>query len=643
MLVTTLDSLRGLIDRCIEAKILGLDCETRPRDGIAYSGLDVRPYEGVYEDTRSRLAGVCLAYDQEHGHYVPLQHDTGNIDADPRDVIVEFHRLGAALVEKRVLACTWNSGFDLALLRRVLGARRLPVGAWIDGMIVDQFLRPHSFTHDLKSTARRVLKAEMTDFEAPLREVWAPELDVDHRLHVARRNTAMDFGALDPRDADEYASRDAYMTLRYVVAVMNKELPARTHQLVALEHDFALAVASMQRAQIGYDRAGAVAMADEFLAALDFIESVLRDLGLENPNSPPQVLAFLRRFGFTGTCTDKVALAAVRSEELRAAAVLIAEHRRVAKYIGAYIAPLLNADHPSEVMGSWRAWGAKSGRMSAGTAKGRRKDDVHVWSSWLPHGQPRDERMRALYCARPGFVLITADYSSQEYRVVAELAGEPSWIATFNDPNPVKQDVHAATARLIFPGFDGFSKERKKELRNTAKTVNFASIYGAQAPKIAEMLGVVEHEAQAILDRLYTGAPALRTFIDESQREAAQYGRVYTWFGRPVSVRPKDTTDGDDLVVHAAPNYRVQGTCADILRLAVTEFSRREAGSLWCQGGDDSVRIVNLVHDEVVVEACEDDAERVAAVLRECMEGVVPASWRTRLPTEQKIASHWSK
>lgn len=643
MLVTNLDSLQRLIDCCLEAKIIGLDCETRPRDGVAYSGLDVRPYDGLYEDTRSRVAGVCLAYDQDQGHYVPLQHDAGNIDADSSDVFAEFRRLGAALAEKRVLACTWNSGFDLAMLRRLLGVRRLPVGAWIDGMIVDQFLRPHSFTHDLKSTARRVLKVEMTDFSAPKREVWVPELDVDHRLHVARCNTAMDFGALDPKDADGYASRDAYMTLRYCVATASKDLPARTQQLVALEHDFVVAVASMQRAQIGYNREAAVAMADEFLVALDFIESVLRDLGLENANSPAEVLAWLRRFGFKGACTDKVALASALGEELRAACLLISEHRRVAKCISAYLAPLLNADHPSEVMGSWRAWGARSGRMSAGPAKGRKKDDVHVWSTWLPHGQPRDERMRSLYCARPGYVLITADYSSQEYRVCAELAGEPSWIATFNDPDPAKQDVHAATARLIFPGFDALTRERRKQLRDLAKTVNFASIYGAQAPKIAEMLGVAEHEAQAILDRLYAGAPALRAFIDASQREAAQFGRVHTWFGRPVSVRPKDTTDGDELVVHAAPNYRVQGTCSDILRLAVTEFSRREADSLWTTGGDDSTRVTNLVHDEIVVEAREENAERVSVVLRSCMESVVPASWRIRLPTEQKVARHWSK
>lgn len=642
MLISTLPELRDLVDYCLTASIIGLDTETRPRDGVAYSGLDVRPYDGLYEDTRSRVAGVCLAYDQTQGFYVPLQHDQGNIDAPPADVLYQFRRLGCALRDKKLLAAMWNSSFDMAMLRKLLGVRRLPVGAWLDGEIMDKFLRPWAHTHGLKDTAKRVLKVEMQHFDAPMREVWVPELDVDHPLHFARRNMSMDFGALDPKDAQQYASEDARVTLAYVLSVINTELPDNTSELVALEHDFSVAVASMQRNQIGYDRPAVLAMSTDLMEGRRFLGELLAEDGLGNPASPVQVLRYLRAKGFKGEASDKAALKSAKGE-LRIYCSMISEYRRLDKYLSSYVTPLLNADHPSEVMGSWRAWGARSGRMSAGPAKGRKKEDVHCWSTWLPQGQPRDKRMRGLYVARKGRSLISADYSSQEYRLAAQLSGEESWIRVFNSPNKADQDIHAANARMLFPGYDEAPQAKKDELRSIAKTYSFASIYGAQADRIALMLGIDPTEAQVLLDRLFAAAPKLGAFIQESQDIAAQHKRVWTWFGRPIAVQSKDVTDIDDVPVHAATNYRVQGTGSDILRLAVTGFVRDEASRIWTEGGDDTVKLVNLIHDEILVEAVDEDAERCAASLRNCMERVVPESWRVRLPVDVKIVKRWTK
>lgn len=645
VLITTLLELRELIDACIAAPIFGLDSETRPRPNIAYSGLDLRPYDGALESIRSRCAGVCITPSQDLGYYVPLQHDTGNLDATPDLILQEFRRLGVALQEKRTVAAMWNSGFDIAVLGKLLGVRSLPLGAWVDGMVLDQFLRPHSYTHDLKSSVKKVLGVEMAPFKAPMREVWVPELDVDHPLHIARRNTGPDFGALDPKDADEYASLDGQMTLAFCLAVLGKQLSKDTERLVALEHEFVTPVMAMHRCQIGYDRVAALELAQELLTERDELLATLAGLGLKQPGSPAKVLAFLRTLGFAGTATDKPALAAAKGGvELHSACEDIKRYRHVSVYINSYLSPLINADHPSEVIGSWRAWGAKSGRMSAGPAKDRRKKDAQfVWSTWLPHGQPRDKRMRALYVAREGRQLLTADYRAQEYRMTAELAQEPCWLATFADPDPDKQDVHLQSARTLFPDFDKCDKARRKQLRDIAKTFNFASIYGAQAERIGQMLGISEREAQALLDRFYAGAPALRQYIDRCQANAAKFGRVYTWFGRPISVHAKDTAETDDLVVHASVNYCTQGSCADLLRLAVTEFFRREASSIYQMGGDDSIRLTNLVHDEIIVEARTEKAEAVAEVLRQCMEGCVPASWSVAMPVDIKIDFVWSK
>jgi len=644
VLVKSLTALRVLITRCIAACMFAIDAETRPRDGVAYSGLDLRPFDGVFENIRSRVAGVSLTPDQQEGHYVPLQHCSGNLDATADEILAEFRRLGEALEQKRTIAAMWNSAFDLAVLSKLLGVRSLPVGAWVDGQILDRFHRPHSYQHDLKSAAFKVLGEKMEHFTAPRREVWVPELDVDHPLHIARPNMGLDFGAYTPEQAEKYASLDGQMTLQYCHAVMGREMSPETARLAALEHEFVTPMIAMHRSQIGYDRTAAIKMADELVTERTSLTTALADLGLKKPGSPAKVLSFLRTLGFTGVSSDKECLALAKGDELRSAIALIQRYRHVTCYLNSYLSPLLNADHPSEVIGSWRAWGAKSGRMSAGPAKdGRRKNEQHVWATWLPQGQPRDKRMRSLYVARPGFKLLTADYRAQEYRMTAELAQEPNWLATFAHPDPEQQDVHARSARILFPDFDDRDDAQRKKLRDVAKTFNFASIYGAAAGCIAGMLEVKEPEAQALLDRFYAGAPALRAYIDRCQHDAGKFGRVWTAFGRPVSVRPKDTAQTDDFVVHASTNYRTQGSCADLLRLAVCDFFRREAASIYQMGGDDTVRLVNLVHDEIVVEALAEKAEAVAEVLRVSMEGCVPSSWSVRMPVDIIIADCWSK
>lgn len=600
----------------------------------------MRPYKGAIESTRSRLAGVCLATDQRTGWYIPLQHATGNL---PHDLALrELGRLGDAIRSGHVVVAFWNAPFDQSMLSRLLGIQAWPEGSYIDGQILDRFLRPHAFKHDLKSACAQTLGLEMLTFEAPRREAWVDEI-ADHELFEPRPNMSMDFGARDPLEIVQYAAGDAVATLRYCLSSASKKVKEDTARLIAVEHEFVTAVRSLPRNQIGYDRALARRLADHYLELRRFCHEVLASVGIANPGSTKQVAAKLASLGFQGEATDKAALRAIPTDrvELRMLAGFISEYRLADKYLSSYLAPLINADHPTELCGSWQASGAKSGRMSAGPCKGRKKGDQHCWSTWLPHGQPKSKEFRDLFVARPGYLLVKIDYASQEYRTCAALANATGWIRTFNSPDPEAQDVHALTARSLFHDFDSVSKERRKQLRGTGKLINFAVIYGAQAAKIAMMLGTTTEHAQVLLDKFYSAEPALQRFQAECQAQAKQYGRVYTYFGRPISVRASDTVDDGDIPVHASTNYRIQGTCGDILKMAVNAFFREHAASLEILGGDDSIRLVNLVHDEVVLEVHARNAEAIASDLARCMTDAAPKSWPLTLPVEISIGETW--
>lgn len=635
-------ALKTCVDHAIKSQVIGIDTESRPRPGSAYSGLDVRPYRGALEDTRSRLAGVSIAVDKDIAYYIALQHDTGNVDHEV--ALHELRRLGAAISAGQVTACMWNAPFDQAMLSRVLGLRVWPQGSFLDGAILDRFLRPWSFTHGLKAAVAATLGLRMLEFAAPRCESWVPELDHDHPLFTPRDNTSYDIGALPPGDVTMYAAGDALCTLRYCLAAASSKTREDTAALIALEHDFVAAVRALPRSQVGYDRAHVLALADQYMEARRVAAERLAALGCSNPGSPAAIGRLLASRGYTGDSTGKGSLSQIPHDqvELRALAVLVRDYRRADKYITSYLQPIVNADDPTELCGSWQASGAKSGRMSAGPCKGRKKGDQHVWATWMPHGMPRSPEFRSIVVARPGRVIVKADYSSQEYRVCAVLARAPTWLATFNHADPERQDVHAQTARQLFPDYDIVDAKRRKELRNTAKTFNFASVYGAAEGGIAALLGCPIDHARTLLERFYAAEPALARFQHECQSQAREYGRVWTHFGRPISVRATDTFDDSDVSVHAAPNYRIQGTCSDILKLAVTEFFRRERAHIEVVGGDDSVRLINLVHDEVVLEVVEPDADRCASALRECMERAAPSDWPLALPVDAHIGKKWA-
>jgi DNA polymerase-1 len=236
--------------------------------------------------------------------------------------------------------------------------------------------------------------------------------------------------------------------------------------------------------------------------------------------------------------------------------------------------------------------------------------------------------IRRAFIAAPGNVLISADYSQIELRVLAHLAEEPALIDAFR----TGEDIHDRTALKVF-GPD--SSLDRYELRRRAKIINYALLYGKTAFTLAKDIGVTQQAAQEFIDAYFAGFPRVRGFIDETLRRARDTGVVKTMFGRRRLVPELHSRNGQ---IRAAAeretvNMPIQGTAADILKRAMIDLH----AALPQQGL--KTRMILTVHDELLFECPRDEADAAAAVVRERMEHAV--SLNVPLTVDVGTADNW--
>ncbi|HSC29687.1 MAG TPA: DNA polymerase, partial [Vicinamibacterales bacterium] len=225
-------------------------------------------------------------------------------------------------------------------------------------------------------------------------------------------------------------------------------------------------------------------------------------------------------------------------------------------------------------------------------------------------------QIRRAFVAEHGHVLISADYSQIELRVLAHLAGEEVLVDAFRRG----EDIHDRTALKVFGASSGLGPH---ELRRRAKIINYALLYGKQAFTLAKDIGVSRQEAQAFIDAYFTGFPAVRRFIDRLLEEARATGVVKTMFGRRRLV-PEITSRNGQIRAAAervAVNLPIQGTAADILKRAMIDVH-----DALPQIAGGAVRMILTVHDELLFEAPENAADEAAAALRDLMQNAVRLS-----------------
>lgn len=267
-------------------------------------------------------------------------------------------------------------------------------------------------------------------------------------------------------------------------------------------------------------------------------------------------------------------------------------------------------------------------RFNQAVAATGRLSSAHPNLQNIPIRTELGHRIRKAFRAGEGQVLVVADYSQIELRILAHIAEEKAMIEAFRSG----EDIHASTAAAVFGGSPLLVHA---EQRRMAKVINFGIIYGMSSWGLSKALGIPKKEAEEFIEAYMDRYPGVRRYTEKTLKEAAEHGKVETLYGR-VRRLPDIRSRNYSLRENAkrmAINARIQGTAADLLKLAMVRVFRRLRAEL------PACRQLLTVHDELVLEGPAADAEALSALVRETMETV--ASLQVPLVVEAGIGETW--
>ena len=297
----------------------------------------------------------------------------------------------------------------------------------------------------------------------------------------------------------------------------------------------------------------------------------------------------------------------------------ILDYRKVQKLESTYVGALVKLrDENGRVHSSFDQVATATGRISS----------LEPNLQNIPVRTELGREIRAAFVARPGWRLVDADYSQIELRVLAHISGDERMRDAFLEG----QDIHRRTAKEVY----GVPlAEVTGAMRSAAKAVNFGIVYGISDFSLAKNIGVSRKEAQAFIERYFARYPGVKKYMDDAVRQGREHGYVTTLMGRRRYL--PELASGNYNVrafgERCAMNSPIQGTAADIIKLAMIRVhaALRDEGL--------RARLILQVHDELIVEAPEDEVERVCALVQSCMEGVMTLS--VPLKTDISVGGNW--
>ena len=572
---------------------------------------------------RAGIAGLAFSSASRHASYVPIAAgvSTGGLFGEPGDdrpglPLATVLSAVTPLLEDEALR---KIGHDLKFDAIVLARHGITLrGLELDTMIAGYLLDSTRSAHPLEELA-----LEHTGYKA-LREE-----DV-----CGRGVKALSFASLPLAAALDFAGERADLALQLsgtLHGLLEKESLVGVYD--ALEHPLIPVLVAIERAGVRVDVGALSEQSSLVERELDRLASRVYELAGEefNINSPKKLSEVLfDKLGFkteTIRRTTKTKAQSTSFEVLEELALqhelpqLILEWRGLQKLKGTYIDALPQLVHPEtgRVHTCFNQAVAATGRLSS--------SDPNLQN--IPIRTEVGRNIRRAFVAEPGNVLISADYSQIELRVLAHLSGEQVLVDAFARG----EDIHDRTAEKVFKGMSGLSKH---ELRRRAKIVNYALLYGKQAFTLAKDIGVSRQEAQEFIDAYFAGFPAVRGFLDRTLEEARASGVVKTLFGRRRLVPDLVSRNGQirGRAEREAVNMPIQGTAADVLKKAMIDV---HAALPDISGG--RARMILTVHDELLFEVPADAAENAAAAVRGLMEGAVTLS--VPLTVDVGIADNW--
>ncbi|MFG1359848.1 DNA polymerase I [Xanthobacter pseudotagetidis] len=445
------------------------------------------------------------------------------------------------------------------------------------------------------------------------------------------------FDKVELQAATDYAAEDADVTLR-LWQVLKPRLAAegRTTVYESLERPLIPVLARMESRGIAIDKAMLARLSSEFAQGAARVEDEIAELAGErlNVGSPKQMGDILfGRMGLPGgtkTATGMWSTKASALEDLAEAGhklpQKILEWRQLAKLRSTYTDALPNYVHPQtrRVHTSYALAATTTGRLSS--------SDPNLQN--IPVRTEEGRRIRRAFVAEEGNLLISADYSQIELRLLAEIADIPALKQAFQDG----LDIHAMTASEMF---NVPVKDMPGEIRRRAKAINFGIIYGISAFGLANQLSIPREEAGQYIKRYFERFPGIRDYMEETKSFCREHGFVETLFGRRCHY-PDIAAKNPSIRAfneRAAINARLQGTAADIIRRAMVRMEDALAEARL------SARMLLQVHDELVFEVSEAEAEATLPVVRHVMETAPAPAVQLSVPlkVDGRAARNWEE
>ncbi len=543
-------------------------------------------------DAEDRLVGLGLAVEPGEAFFIAV--GGGQSKFTESSLLSE---IGPILSDPGVL----KVGHDLKSANVWLGRKGVTLnGIGFDSMVASYVLNPSKRNHQLETLAVEILQRPLAESEDTgaeqgvlpgMASVGAEPAEGEMRRSAERAETVLRLKErLEPR-IEEEGLGTVYNDL---------EIP-----LIEV-------LANMDRTGIRLDVDALDAMSEEIGIELAGLTAEIYKLaGVEfNINSPKQLgeILFEKMNLPSFRKTQKQRSASTRMEVLEELAEhfelprKILEYRSLSKLKGTYVdaLPALVEPETGRIHTSFNQTVAATGRLSS--------SEPNLQN--IPIRTELGRRIRTAFVAEPGWLLLSADYSQIELRVLAHMSGDPNLIEAFQK----EEDIHARTALQVF-GED--SELSEHEQRRRAKIINFSIIYGKTAFTLGKEFGVPTRDAQTFIDNYFDRYPRVRELLDKIIRDAQLTGKVKTIFGRhryipEIGSRNRATREAAKRVAVNAP---IQGTAADLIKKAMIE--------LWhaLQHKGVESRLLLQVHDELVLEVPEKEAEDISALVRQVMEG----------------------
>lgn len=555
-----------------------------------------RPFLSLDLETTSldpmlaEVVGLSLCARPGRSFYIPVAH------AGPGARNQDWNRLAdliqPGLAEPGLPKIAQNAKYDWLILRRQ-GLTVTPPAA--DPMLASYVLDPGGTRHGLDYLSQRYLNHKPISYQ----EVTSGKKKC--------------FSRLSPEEAFHYAAEDADLALR-LAQRLDREL-AGDQELNLLYRWLELPLEDLlteiERTGVLVSAPMLEALSLEFSRLLAASEAKIYEMAghafnLASPRQLAQVL-----FSELGLPPRKKTIKgghhstdAQVLEELALIHPLPAEliaWRGLAKLKSTYTEALPRRINPQtgRVHTSYNQTITATGRLSS--------SDPNLQN--IPIRSEEGRRIRRAFVAPPGHKLISADYSQIELRIMAHYSGDESLLKAF----AAGEDIHAQTAAEVF----GLPlKEVTPERRRQAKTINFGLIYGQGPFALAKQLGIDQAQAKEFIKRYFKRFKGVKTYIEATSRAALEDGQVSTWFGRKRLIEAGGGYNARQAAVRMAVNTPIQGTAADLIKMAMLAVDRRLKKEA-LKG-----RLIMQVHDELVLEAPEREVDRVSRLLKEEMENV---------------------